>query len=208
MLELIRAGGWLMWPILGCSVMAMAIVLERSWALRRGRVAPPRLLHEVLAHIRAEPIDTAYLDSLRNNSPLGEILATGLSNRHAGREAMKESIEDVGRHVIADLERFLNTLGTIAEVSPLLGLLGTTFGMIKIFNVISSAGVGNPALMSDGISIALITTAAGLSVAIPSLLCHRYLQAHVGDLVLTMEKQALRLVDAIHNEEPAQETGP
>ncbi len=208
MFDLIRAGGWLMWPILGCSVIAMAIVLERGWMLRRRRVVPPRLLHEVLEWIRTKPIDDAYLEHLHTHSPLGQLLATGLYNRHASRESMKQSIEDAGRHVVANLERFLNTLGTIAEVSPLIGLLGTTIGMIKTFNVISEQGVGNPALMSNGISIALITTASGLGIAIPALLFHRYFQSKVGDLVITIEQAALRLVDAIHNGEGVREREP
>ncbi|CAK0772322.1 biopolymer transport protein ExbB [Gammaproteobacteria bacterium] len=200
MFEIIRAGGWLMWPILGCSVIAMAIVLERAWILRRRRVTPPYLVPQVLEWVHTRQIDTTHLDALRKNSPLGRILAAGLVHRHASREVMKESIEETGRHVVADLERFLNTLGTIAEVSPLLGLLGTTFGMIQTFNVISAHGVGNPALMSNGIAIALITTAAGLSVAIPALLCHRYFQAKVDGLVVTMEQEALRLVETLHGE--------
>ena len=199
MFEIIRAGGWLMWPILGCSVLALAIILERSWALRRRRVAPPYLVPQVLEWIRTRPIDTAHIDVLRRHSPLGRILAAGLFHHHESREGMKESIEETGRHVVADLERFLNTLGTIAEVSPLLGLLGTTFGMIQTFNVISSHGVGNPALLSGGIAVALITTGAGLSVAIPALLCHRYFQGKVNTLVITMEQEALRLVETLHN---------
>jgi len=198
--EIIRAGGWLMWPILSCSVIAMTIVLERAWILRRQRVAPLYLVPQVLEWIRVQQMDTAHIDTLRRNSPLGRILAAGLLNRHSSREVMKESIEETGRHVVAELERFLNTLGTIAEVSPLLGLLGTTFGMIQTFNVISAHGVGNPALMSSGIAIALITTAAGLSVAIPALLCHRYFQGKVDSLVITMEQEALHLVEVLHNE--------
>ena len=150
--------------------------------------------------MRTRPIDAHYLDTLRDHSPLGQLLATGLANRYATREMMKDSLEETGRHIVADLERFLNTLGTIAEISPLLGLLGTTIGMIKTFNVISAQGMGNPTLMSSGISIALITTAAGLGVAIPALLCHRYFQARVSGLVIDMEKLALQLVDALHND--------
>ncbi|CAK0762742.1 biopolymer transport protein ExbB [Gammaproteobacteria bacterium] len=200
MFEIIRAGGWLMWPILGCSVIAMAIVLERAWILRRHRVAPPHLVPQVLGWIHTQQIDTTHIDTLRSNSPLGRILAAGLIHHQDSREVMKESIEETGRHVVAELERFLNTLGTISEVSPLLGLLGTTFGMIQTFNVISAHGVGNPALMSSGIAVALITTAAGLSVAIPALLCHRYFQSKVDALVITMEQEALRLVETLHSE--------
>lgn len=198
MFEIIRAGGWLMWPILGCSIIAMTIALERAWMLRRQRVAPPSLTPQVLEWVRTQHIDVKHLDALRQSSPLGQILAAGLAHRNSSRELMKESIEETGRHVVADLERFLNTLGTIAEVSPLLGLLGTVFGMIQTFNVISAHGVGNPNLMSNGIAVALITTAAGLSVAIPALMCHRYFQAKVNTLVITMEQEAIHLVETLH----------
>ncbi|CAK0757596.1 biopolymer transport protein ExbB [Gammaproteobacteria bacterium] len=197
MLEIIRAGGWLMWPILGCSVLAMAIVLERAWTLRRNVVSPPSLVSQVLNWVRNHPIDPQHLEALRDHSPLGQILATGLENFKNTPELMKESIAETGRHVVADLERFLSTLGTIAEVSPLLGLLGTTFGMIQTFQVISSNGVGDPARMAGGIAVALITTAAGLSVAIPTLVFHRYFQAKVNMLVLAMERDALKLVETL-----------
>ena len=199
MFEIIHSGGWLMWPILSCSVIAMAIILERAWVLRRKRVAPPSLVPQVLEWIRTRPIDNTHLNILRRHSPLGQILAAGLAHRHESREMMKEGIEETGRHVVADLERFLNTLGTIAEISPLLGLLGTTFGMIKTFNVISAHGVGNPTLMAGGIAVALITTAAGLAVAIPALLFHRYFRGKVDDLVITMEQETLRLVENLQN---------
>jgi len=197
MLEIIRAGGWLMWPILGCSVLAMAIILERAWTLRRNLVSPPSLVSQVLDWVRDHPIDPSHLEALREHSPLGQILATGLENFKSSPELMKEGIEETGRHVVADLERFLSTLGTIAEVSPLLGLLGTTFGMIQTFQVISSNGVGDPSRMAGGIAVALITTAAGLSVAIPTLVFHRYFQAKVNMLVLAMERDALKLVETL-----------
>lgn len=200
MFEIIQAGGWLMWPIIGCSVVAMTIVFERAWVLRRRRVAPPVLLPQVIRWIRANRLDAAQLEALRKNSPLGQVLAAGLAHRGESREIMKESIEDTGRHVVAELERFLNILATISEVAPLLGLLGTVFGMIETFNVVSSHGVGNPTLMAHGIAVALITTAAGLSVAIPSLICHRYFQSKVDALVITMEQEALYLIDTLHSD--------
>jgi len=189
-----------MWPIIGCSVLALTIILERAWVLRRRRVAPPMLLPQVLRWVRSNRLDAAQLEALRKNSPLGQILAAGLAHRSASRELMKESIEDTGRHVIAELERFLNLLGTISEVAPLLGLLGTVFGMIETFNVVSSHSVGNPSLMAHGIAVALITTASGLSVAIPALLFHRYFQSKVDALVITMEREAIYLIDTIHSE--------
>ncbi len=200
MWEIVQAGGWLMWPILGCSVVAMAIILERSWMLRRRRVAPPRLVSRVLEWLSTHTLDGTQVDTLRRHSPLGQLLAAGLDQRYSPRDVIKESIEETGRQVVADLERFLNALGTIAELAPLLGLLGTVFGMIQTFNVISTHGVGNPALMSGGIAVALITTAAGLSVAIPALLFHRYFQGKVDRLVITMEQEALRLVEILHGE--------
>lgn len=194
MLEIFNAGGWLMWPILGCSVLAMTIILERAWMLRRRRVAPPSLMSEVLNVINNQKIEVHYLETLRQNSPLGKILAAGLAQSNASRERIKENIEDTGRHVIAELEHFLNMLGTIAEVAPLLGLLGTIFGMIQTFNVVSAHGVGNPKLMAGGIAVALITTAFGLTVAVPALIAHRYFQAKVDSLVITMEQEVLHLL--------------
>jgi biopolymer transport protein ExbB len=172
MLEIVKSGGWLMLPIILCSVISAAIILERIWTLQQRRVLP--------------------------RNPLGEILAAGLSSRHRDREAMKEGIEDTGRHVVHELERYLNTLGTIAAVSPLLGLLGTVIGMVKVFAAITTHGVGDPAVLAGGISEALITTAAGLSVAIPSLIGYRYLRGRVDALVVQMEKEAITLVEALH----------
>jgi biopolymer transport protein ExbB len=145
-------------------------------------------------------LNNADLSKLRASSPLGRILAAGLVNRKHSKEVMKESIEEVGRQVVHELERYLNSLGSIASISPLLGLLGTVIGMIKVFSVIVTTGVGDPAVLAGGISEALITTAAGLSVAIPSLFFHRYFMGAVDELVLAMEEQALRLVEVIHGE--------
>lgn len=203
MLELMKAGGWLMWPILACSVVAMAIILERLWSLRRRRVMPPGLLEQVWQWQRDQTLTPERIQSLSQGSPLGRLLSAGLINRNHSREVMKEAINDVGRQVVADLERYLNTLGTIASVSPLLGLLGTVFGMIDIFTVIIDAGVGNPGVLAGGISEALLTTAAGLTVAIPSLMFHRYFNGRVNQFALAMEEEALNLVEVIKGEREA-----
>lgn len=198
-----RAGGWLMWPILACSVVAMAIILERLWSLRRRRVMPPGLMAQVWQWQRDQGLTPERIQALAQGSPLGRLLSAGLINRNHSREVMKEAINDVGRQVVAQLERYLNTLGTIASVSPLLGLLGTVFGMIDIFTVIIDAGVGNPGVLAGGISEALLTTAAGLTVAIPSLMFHRYFNGRVNQFALAMEEEALNLVEVIKGEREA-----
>ena len=208
MLELIKAGGWLMWPILLCSVIAMAIIAERFWSLRKARIAPDNLVGRVWQWQKEGRLDAERIHYLRAGSPLGMVLAAGLLNRDHSREIMKEGIEEVGRHVAHELERFLNTLGTIASISPLLGLLGTVIGMIKVFTVITVQGVGDPAVLSEGISEALLTTAAGLSVAIPSLMFHRYFRGRVDDLIITMEQEALKLVEAMHRLRAEGAAGP
>lgn len=200
MLELIKAGGWLMLPLIACSVIAMAIILERAWALRRVGIIPPHLVAQVWHQLKNRQLKPDQLKALRDGSPLGRILAAGLSNWNQPREVMTESIEDVGRHEAHRLERFLNTLGTIAAVAPLIGLLGTVLGMIEVFNVISQVGLGKTGALAGGISVALITTAAGLIVAIPSLIAHRYFSRRVDDLVVEMEQEALKLVDVIHGQ--------
>ena len=202
MLELVKAGGWLMVPILACSVIAMAIIAERFWTLQRKRITPPNLVVQVWQWAKSGELDEDRIRRLRKSSPLGRILAAGLVNRDSSREMMKESIEDVGRHVVHDLDRYLNTLGTIASITPLLGLLGTVIGMIKVFAVITTQGVGDPGVLAGGISEALITTAAGLTVAIPTLMFHRYFRGHVDELVVTMEQEALKMVEAMHGPEP------
>jgi len=201
MLEIARSGGWLMLPIILCSVISVAIILERFWTLQRRRVLPPDLTRQVWDWVSKNQLNHKHIQSLHEGSPLGEILAAGLTNRHRDREVMKESVEDTGRHVVYELERYLNTLGTIAAVSPLLGLLGTVIGMVKVFAAITAHGVGDPAVLAGGISEALITTAAGLSVAIPSLIGYRYLRGRVDALVVQMEKEALTLVEALHRKQ-------
>ena len=200
MLELVKAGGWLMIPIIICSIVAVAISLERLWTLNRSKLAPSDLLAEVWNNIQAGRLDSSAIKTLRRESALGLILAAGLSNSHAGRDVMKESIAEAASYVIHDMERYLNTLGTIASVAPLLGLLGTVIGMIKVFSDIMIHGAGNAALLAGGISEALITTGAGLTVAIPALIMHRYFQRKIETLVVTMEQEATKLVDALHSE--------
>jgi biopolymer transport protein ExbB len=200
MWELVQAGGWLMWPILLASVLATAIVAERFWSLRASRVAPSSLLIQVCNWQRDGQLNALRLQEIRRNSPLGRMFAAGISNQHNPREVMKEAIEEVGRHEVHLLERYLNTLGSIASTTPLLGLLGTVVGMIKVFDAITLQGVGDPGVLSTGISEALITTAAGLSVAIPSFIFYRHLRRRVDALVVDMEQEAIKLVEIIHGD--------
>ena len=200
MLELVQAGGWLMVPILLCSVIALAIVGERFWSLQNKRICPDTLVPQVWRWVKNRQLDGKKLAELRAGSPLGRVLAAGLVNQAHDREIMKESIEETGRHVVVELERYLNTLGTIASITPLLGLLGTVIGMIKVFTAITTVGVGNPTVLAGGISQALITTAAGLSVAIPTLMFYRYFRGRVDELVITMEKESLKMVEVVHGE--------
>jgi biopolymer transport protein ExbB len=201
-LELIKAGGWMMLPILACSVIALTIIIERFWSLRQSRVLPKSLVRALRSGIQSGTINLNItrenLDKLAKGSPLGRIVAVGLVNRSREREIIRESIEDTGRHVVHELERFLNALGTIAAISPLLGLLGTVSGMIKIFQVVSTQGNSDFALLSIGIAEALITTAAGLIVAIPSLLFYRYFRRKVDELVVRMEQETMLLMDLLH----------
>jgi len=200
MFELIQSGGWLMLPILVCSVISMAIIVERLFALRRHKIAPKHLVAQIYQLRKKNQLDKASIQSLRDNSPLGRVLASGLSTMHQSREVMKESIEESGRHVVHDMEKYLQTLGTIANISPLLGLLGTVVGMIKVFTVITSQGVGNPGVLAGGISEALLTTAAGLTVAIPSLIAARHFRRHIDDLIIFMEQEAIKLVEVFHGQ--------
>jgi biopolymer transport protein ExbB len=197
MWEIIRAGGFFMWPIVLCSVAAAAIILERLWTLKSSRVVPVDLADKVWKWVEAGQLTDKLLTALEHNSPLGKLLAVGLVNRDRPRDRMVERLEDTGRHVVHELERFLNTLGTIAAVSPLLGLLGTVTGIIHAFNAITANGIGDPRVLSGGIGEALITTAAGLTVAIPSLVVYRFLRGKVERLVIQMEKEAMKLVDAL-----------
>lgn len=207
MWELISAGGWLMLPIVLSSVVALAIVFERLWALRSSRVAPANLLGQVWRWIKDGQLDATRLKTLRADSPLGEILAAGLANTRHGREIMKESIQEAATKVIHELERYLNTLGTIAAITPLLGLLGTVIGMIDVFTAVMVQGTGNTAVLAGGISKALITTAAGLTVAIPALFFHRFFVRRVDELVVAMEQEATKLVEVVQGSRDAEPNG-
>ncbi|WP_027856990.1 MotA/TolQ/ExbB proton channel family protein [Marinobacterium jannaschii] len=200
MFELIKSGGWLMVPIIACSVIALAICMERLWVLRASRVAPRGLLAEVWGKICGEKVDQNYLAQVRESSPLGKIIVAGLDNASHGREIMKESIQEAAGQVVHDLERFLNPLGTIAAVTPLLGLLGTVIGMIEVFSEIMIQGTGNAGVLAGGISQALITTASGLSIAIPALIFHRFFQRRIESLIVAMEQDAVKLVEVMHGE--------
>lgn len=200
MLEIFNAGGLLMWPILICAIVAMGIILERFWTLQRRSILPPGLLSSVWKAHGRSALDAKKIDEIRKGSPLGRVLSVGLINRHHDRDVMKEAIEEVGRQVAHELDRFLNTLGTIAAVTPLLGLLGTVIGMIRVFSTIVEHGVGNPGQLAGGISEALITTAAGITVAIPALIFYRYLRGRVDTLVLGMEEEALKMVEVMQGE--------
>jgi biopolymer transport protein ExbB len=199
MYEIVKAGGIMMVPIIIASIIAIAIIVERFWTLQRDRVLPKELFEKVWQWVESEQLQDKHVLALQQNSPLGKVLAAGLANRHRPREVMREAIEDAGRHVIHELERFLSALGTIAGIAPLLGLLGTVFGMIRTFNSITTTGIGNPATLASGIAEALVATAAGLTVAIPSLICFRLLRRRVDGLVVEMEKEAIKLVQAVEN---------
>jgi len=199
MYEIVKAGGIMMVPIIIASIVAIAIIVERLWTLQRDRVLPRELFEKVWQWVESNQLQDKHVQALQQNSPLGKVLAAGLANRHRPREVMREAIEDAGRHVIHELERFLSALGTIAGIAPLLGLLGTVFGMIRTFNSITTSGIGNPATLASGIAEALVATAAGLTVAIPSLICFRMLRRRVDGLVVEMEKEAIKLVQAVEN---------
>ena len=200
MFELFKSGGFLMWPIVACSIVAAAIVCERLWTLNKRAVTPRHLMEQVQTMIERREIDPIKVKLIRDSSPLGRILASGLVNSQHGREVMKDAIEESGRHVVHELERYLNSLGTIAAITPLLGLLGTVIGMIKVFAAITSFGVGDPTILAGGISEALITTAAGLSVGIPALMFYRYFRGRVNTLTVNMEQEAIRLVEVLQGD--------
>jgi biopolymer transport protein ExbB len=190
-----------MWPILLCSMVAMAIIVERFWALRTGSIMPAHLVPEIWALHRENALDEAQIRRIQLDSPLGAILAAGLSNHRYGREIMRESLEQAGRSVIHDLGRYLDALGTIASISPYLGLLGSVLGMIKVFSQFSvENGITNPAHLAGGISEILVATASGLAIAIPSLMFYRYFRARIDSLSIRMEVESLRLIELIHGE--------
>lgn len=200
MFDILSAGGWLMIPIVLCSIAVIAIAGERYWTLNPTKVAPRHLLAQVWSWLKNNQLDAGKLRELKQSSPLGQILAAGLSNSRHGREVMKDSIQEAANQVIHELERYITALGTIAAIAPLLGLLGTVIGMIKVFTAIMLQGTGNAGVLAGGISEALITTAAGLTVAIPAMIVHRFFLRRIDSLVVTMEDDAIKLVDALHSD--------
>lgn len=206
--ELVKSGGWMMLPIILSSIAAMAIVAERLWTLRASRVTPPHLLGQVWMWIKDKQLTSDKLKELRADSPLGEILAAGLANSRHGREIMKECIEEAAGRVIHELERYINALGTIAAMAPLLGLLGTVLGMIDIFSAFMGTQMtANAAVLAGGISKALITTAAGLMVGIPAVFFHRFLQRRIDELVVGMEQEAIKLVEVVQGDREVEVAG-
>ena len=189
-----------MFPILFCSIVAIAIVIERFWTLSATRISPKYVVAQVWTWLKNNQLDSTKLRELRLSSPLGQILAAGLLSSKHGRVAMIDSIEQTAAQVVHDMERYLNALGTIAAITPLLGLLGTVVGMIRVFSDIMLQGTGNANALAGGISEALITTAAGLTVAIPTYMFHRYFNRKVDSLVLSLEHESIKLVDAIHSD--------
>ena len=188
-----------MLPIILCSIVSISIIAERFWSLRREKVLPKHLVANIWNAVKKDNLAPNDIEILSKESALGQILSVGLLNRNESRERIKESIEERGREVVHDMERFLNTLGTIASISPLLGLLGTVIGMISVFAAITKHGVGDPAVLAGGISEAMITTAAGLTVAIVSLIFYRYFRRKVDGIVVIMEREAIKMVDVLHN---------
>lgn len=204
MVDIVKAGGWLMAPIILCGILAVGIMLERYWTLQQKRVIPEDLTSKVWGWVKKNALDQKQIQALHQGSALGQILAAGLINRDRERSIMKDSIEDTGRHVVHELERYLDALGTVAAITPLLGLLGTVIGMVKVFAAITTHGVGNPTVLAGGIAEALITTAAGLTVAIPALIGYRYYRSRVDTLVVDMEKEAIKLVEALHRRQASE----
>ena len=199
MLELVKAGGWPMIPLLLLSALALALIVERGWALRRSRVMPPKLGDEVRAWAARGNLDPAHIESLRQTSPLGTLLAAVLDMRGRSREVMRERVEDVGRHLVHRMERYLNTLGTIAAAGPLLGLFGTVVGMIQMFLGILDYGIGDVNQLAGGIGKALVCTATGMIVAIPALVAHRWFRGRIAEYIVDMEHEAIALMDVVES---------
>lgn len=205
MFEILKAGGWVMFPLVLASIAAVGIVLERLWSLRRSAVLPPKLGAEVRAWARSPKLEREHIEKLRRNSPLGAVLAVVVANRQRSREVIRQKAEDAGRQVVHQLGRYLNLLGSIAIISPLMGLLGTVSGLIRMFLVITTAGIGDANALAGGIGEALVATAAGLVVAIFAYLFHRYLRGRVLDLAVALEHEASLLLDSLEQaqEQPA-----
>ncbi len=199
MLSIILAAGWPIWPLLLASIIGVALIIERLTALRRSKVLPDGLLQRVIAEYRQQGVNEATLNALETQSPLGRVLAAGLRNVGSTREIMRESIEEAGSVVAHELEHYLTTLGTIASISPLMGLFGTVVGMIEIFGSQAPSG-SNPLQLAHGISVALYNTGFGLMIAIPGMIFWRHFRALVNSFVLEMQQQAVRLVEVLHGE--------
>jgi len=197
--EILKAGGWVMYPIVLASIAMIGIILERFWSLRRAAVIPPKLGAEVRAWARSAKIERDHLEKLRSNSPLGAILAVVVGNRQRSREVIREKAQDAGRQIVHRLGKYLNALGTIATISPLLGLLGTVSGLIRMFLVITTAGIGDANALAGGIGEALVATAAGLCIAIIAYLFHRYFRGRVLDLAVELEREASLLIDSLEH---------
>ena len=199
MFSIIQAAGWPIWPLLLTSVIAVALIIERATALRHTKIVPPGLLAGVIGDYRQNGVTEQALQRLEGHSPLGVVFAAGLRNVKSSREVMKEAIEEAGRSAAHDLERFLTSLGTIASISPLMGLFGTVIGMIEIFGSPTATG-NDPHILAHGISVALYNTSFGLIVAIPSMIFYRHFRSKVDGLAIEMEQQAVKLVELLHGE--------
>ena len=198
MVEIVKSGGWLMLPIILCAIIAMGIILERFWTLQQKRVIPEDLTSKVWGWVKKDQLDQKQIQTLHQGSALGQILAAGLINRDRERVVMKDCDRGHGPTRRARARALSGDLGTVAAITPLLGLLGTVIGMVKVFTAITTHGVGDPTVLAGGIAEALITTAAGLTVAIPALIGYRYYRTRVDTLVVDMEKEAIKLVEALH----------
>ncbi len=199
MFAILQAAGWPIWPLLFASIVAVALIIERLITLRRSKILPDGLVDKIVVEMRQSGVTPEMINRVALSSPLGRVLASGLRNVRSPRDVMKESIEETGRAVTHDLERFLTTLGTIASISPLMGLFGTVVGMIEIFGS-QAPGGSNPQQLAHGISIALYNTGFGLVIAIPSMIFWRHFRSTVDGLIIDMEQQAIRLVELVHGE--------
>lgn len=199
MFAIIQAAGWPIWPLLLASIIAVALIIERAMVLRSAKILPPGLLQRVIAEYKQSGVTDALLARIDGHSPLGRVLAAGMRNAKSSREVMKEAIEETGRVVAHDLERYLTTLGTIASVAPLMGLFGTVVGMIEIFGSPTTTG-NNPQALAHGISVALYNTGFGLVIAIPSMIAYRHFRALVDNFLILMEQEAVKLVEIMHGE--------
>ncbi len=202
MYEIIAAGGWVAWVIVACSVIAISVIIERLWALRATRIAPEGMIARIWKALDSNSLSQNFIEDLSAESPLGRILATGLHYHTQPRFVLKDALESTGRTVAHELQQFLDLLGTISIITPLLGLFGTVLGMIDVFSTITSTGVGDANALAGGISKALITTALGLAVAIPSTIFHRYFLRHTRNLVVTLEAEAIKLVEILQHQNP------